>query len=349
MNVSKLFRIKEWLLTKLLFNLSFAFYIFYENSVHLARIALPVALICVYIISVGAFGYFINDTFDIRSDKAAGKENFSGRFSVFIRVLILIILAAAGILPCLFLQEAATDYLILVVIQLFLLMIYSAPPLRLKTNVFGPVADSLFSFVLPAVISIQITSHSFPLPDAGLLFTSCFFTWLSALGLRSIMIHQQKDFENDMLSGSKTFTKIIGIKTSEILSVAMAIIEVMAFVILMIIIGKVFWLWLLVSCSLFILTEVVIFNPKPLKNSAFYGLAGLLNIFYNYYILFAVCLALALETDGLYGIFIALFILVRFSGPLSVGLQKFYHRVLLWGYYKISGLFRRIRSFFSGR
>jgi 4-hydroxybenzoate polyprenyltransferase len=342
MNVSKLFRVKEWLLTKLLFNLSFVFYIFYYNSVHLVQVFEPVLLICLYIITIGAFGYFINDICDIKSDKAAGRENFSGRLPVFIRILLLMILAAGGILPFLFFPENFIIYFIIVVIQIFLLIIYSAPPLRLKTNVLGPIADSLFSFVLPAIISVHITIQFFSLPEIDLIFTALFLIWLSALGLRSILIHQQKDLDNDILGGDKTFTKNIGLKNSVTLSMIIMIIELIAFIVLVSIIGKDLWVWLLISLSLFILVEMLIYKPILYKNKDINNLSALINVYYNYYILIAVLLMLTVKTDCLYGILITIFIFIRLTEHVITIFRKFYHRVVLWIYYKCRGAIRKI-------
>jgi 1,4-dihydroxy-2-naphthoate octaprenyltransferase len=341
-NVSKLFRINEWLITKLLFNFSFAFYIFYYNSVHLVQVFEPILLICLYIITIGAFGYFINDICDIIPDKAAGRENFSGRLPVFIQTLLLVILATSGILPFLFFTENFFIYLIIVVIQIFLLVIYSVPPLRLKTNTLGPIADSLFSFVFPALISVHITIQFFSLPEIDTIFKAFFLTWLSALGLRSILIHQQKDLDNDILGGDKTFTKSIGLKTSVTLSVSIMIIELIAFIVLVSIIGKDLWVWLLISLSLFILVEMLIFKPNLYKNRDIINLSALINVYYNYYILIALLLMLTVKTDCLYGILITIFILIRLTGHVITILRKFYHRIVLWIYYKYRGARRKI-------
>jgi len=145
---------------------------------------------------LAALGYIINDFFDQVPDRLAGKSNFfdSKPLQSFVTTVLVLGLGSSAwsLLP---IKPATIGLLIL---EFVLLVIYSAPPFRLKNHISGVLVDALYSRVVP-VLTVLSLGDMLPLPS--LLLVSI---WMLLAGIRNIFLHQVNDMENDVLTNEKT-------------------------------------------------------------------------------------------------------------------------------------------------
>jgi len=156
---------------------------------------------------LAAIGYIINDFFDQAPDRISGKSNFFDQApikSLSITALALSLGTAAWLLLPL---EPSTISLLL--LEVVLLVIYSAPPFRLKNHAVGVLADALYSRVVP-VLTVLSLGDVLPLPS--LLLVSI---WMLLAGIRNILLHQISDVENDALANEQTAVLTIGIQRAK--------------------------------------------------------------------------------------------------------------------------------------
>ncbi len=157
-------------------------------------------------ISIAAFGYLINDFFDVDVDAIAGKKNALAAFSVPLRIVfvalpLIVGIAAWATMP---LPVGAT---ILFVLQIIALVIYSAPPFRLKNRgLAGIVADAFYGHINPVFITLTalIPGYSLKGPAVIILFVILFLA-VSFKGVRNILLHQIQDRKKDAVAGTTTF------------------------------------------------------------------------------------------------------------------------------------------------
>ncbi len=158
----------------------------------------------VVLVSVAAFGYTLNDYWDGDSDSRAGRVNAQGGLSRLSRRFLVGGPLVLGLGAWVGLDPSVSASLFLA-IQLFLLVAYSVPPLRLKERgLLGVVADALYGHVVPLAIVLLV----FP-PDltegSSPLWAGVLGVWALAKGLRNILLHQVEDRKRDRLSGVSTF------------------------------------------------------------------------------------------------------------------------------------------------
>jgi 4-hydroxybenzoate polyprenyltransferase len=198
------FRVKDWWWSKaaLLMGMIYLFAAWYHIS--LARFIPLSILSLITICGFASMGYLFNDLFDIKKDAAAGKSNFlAGKPVLFILLLFLV---SSGFVfgPWWFLPKDNFSYL-LIAAQIFLFIVYSVPPLRLKERgVAGIITDALYAHGLPPVLAAYTfalaAQHPFRISEIGMLFI-----WQTTSGIRNILLHQFDDLESDKISGSKNF------------------------------------------------------------------------------------------------------------------------------------------------
>jgi 1,4-dihydroxy-2-naphthoate octaprenyltransferase len=160
--------------------------------------------------ALAAYAHIINDTFDIRSDRLAGKPNRMARFSARTRAGLIACAALAGLVPWFWISLPASAAVLLGAIYVAP-WIYSAPPVRLKEHeVGGPLTDAANAFVLPSLFTIALFAPLGPAAGPEALLVISTLLWSAGRGIRSILIHQITDAANDRASGTWTLIARIG-------------------------------------------------------------------------------------------------------------------------------------------
>lgn len=154
-------------------------------------------------IGFAALGYFINEFFDKEYDARAGKLNKLAFLSPAFQLGIFCGTLCFAFLPWLGLPFDKTS-IGLVVAELVLFLIYSAPFPRWKENAYLSVlVDSAYAYVVPLLLSF----HTFSLianEQTWPAWLLCFIAMTFFMGGRNIIIHQIKDVIKDQRNGSKT-------------------------------------------------------------------------------------------------------------------------------------------------
>ena len=206
-NVSGLTRATEWWSYKIppLLGISYALLILTSPAREpLASLGL-IAAVMTSIIAVAAYGYVINDCFDIEPDRRAGKKNSMAGRSVAQRAGILLAILAIGWLPA-WLAGYSQLACIILAIDFLLPTIYSIPPIRLKErDVLGVLADASAAHLLPTLlIGSVLLGNLESYGGSAFLFLVAATVWYTLVGLRGIINHQLLDREADLASGVVT-------------------------------------------------------------------------------------------------------------------------------------------------
>lgn len=336
--ITELFRTKEWVFSKILFNTSivFAFFIIAgENPTDKFTIYISVI---VYILSVGALGYFINDVFDAKPDNISGKPNKSASLSISTKIAIFVILILSAGIPFWFLLPKIEYYLGFTSVQIFLFIVYSIPGLRLKKTFLGILCDAAYSYVLPAIIVLSICIISLNININPTYKSVVFIVWLSFIGIRSIINHQISDLKNDIKSGEITFVyklkrnqSVFVLKTITAIEVVMYFILVFSTPSFHLVMG--ISLGILLTLEIF---EILVFNTSPFNKTKFFFEA--LNRYYDYYIFMSFLILFALTINLLFAIIPIIYVLSRFHF-----FKWLYYKPVLWIYYKSKGAIDRLK------
>ena len=204
-NCERLIRWKEWNTSKL----SLAFLIFYYliivnknfTTTSLLSFSNFVALMCF----LASFGYMINDFSDREVDKKVGKQKVITKISPHVAQFILFSIFLLGILISFPFWKHNYVFLVLLIAIYMLSSSYSLPPLRFKEKQWmGIIVASITQRVLPAFLCfIAFNYFSWD----SLLFLLLYFT----VGIRGEMVHQIKDYKNDLKTNVKTLITSTGI------------------------------------------------------------------------------------------------------------------------------------------
>lgn len=169
-----------------------------------------VGLIILWMVGAASFGYFFNDVCDIKSDNSAGKKNNSTGLSGKTRFIIISGSLILATVPWLWITGEIFIWA-LVIVHLLLLVLYSAPPIRFKNNIFlGIICDALYSILVPllivffAVWDMAAQGNNYVLP---LIIIIC---WAFFKGIRNILLHQMNDRKNDRRAGQTSFVLRFG-------------------------------------------------------------------------------------------------------------------------------------------
>lgn len=184
--------------------------------------------------SIGTLGYLLNDISDEKADKEAGKTNVSADLSVIQKLVLSLVLAVIGFVPIAFYCPPTIP---LIVIEFLLLLLYAFPPVRLKEKGFlGLVIDSLYAYFLPSLILLTFLNSQF---FVDLFFWILLPTFGLFLGISNILNHQLEDYDNDIVTQTKTFatnnlkgaerTKLVAIVASIVIFVMATIIIIYKF------------------------------------------------------------------------------------------------------------------------
>lgn len=157
-----------------------------------------ILLIVLSYLLIGLGAYLLNDYFDVEADKNAGKTSTTDLLSPLVFKLTVVVSWLIGSSIIYFLSASAAFVLL---IQLFVLFIYSHPFVRLKEkSILGVLADALYAHVLPVIILFIL------IPEGIDYYKFALFIWFNFLvGIRDILLHQKADLVGDRLNGSSTF------------------------------------------------------------------------------------------------------------------------------------------------
>lgn len=159
----------------------------------------------VALISISVFGYLFNDLCDVKADSKAGKSNLLSSYSVTVRLMLVFIPLVLGCVAWYYVMAGVVAN-ILFALQILALVLYSAPPIRLKERgMAGIIADAFYGHINPVFITIfwmvTIDSNSIWLISLLLIVFVC----TTLKGIRNILLHQIDDRRADRNAGVKTF------------------------------------------------------------------------------------------------------------------------------------------------
>lgn len=171
--------------------------------------AIHILLFFVALVSVAAFGYLFNDWCDVSSDIASGKKNLLAKLPAIYRIMVVTAPLALGLWAWPFNYTYATFFFAL---QVIALVIYSAPPFRLKSKVWaGVCCDAFYAHVNPVVITLlYFNFFGTQFSAFQITFLSVLISVLSMKGVRNILLHQLSDRKNDFRAGISTAVLKIG-------------------------------------------------------------------------------------------------------------------------------------------
>lgn len=207
-------------------------------------------LLLVSIIGTAAFGYLLNNIFDLEEDMSAGRSNFTENISGLAKTVYVLIFLTMALAPWLLLPVAPLTFG-LFILQLVLLYAYSVPPLRLKQLVHaGVIIDALYNSVI-MVFALVFTIREYAeisLKNGNLILIVLFIV-LFVKGLRGILLHQLADRKNDRKAGVKTFVSCYGpLLTNNIVSKLLLPLEFSTLTILIVLLSGIIpgltWLYL---------------------------------------------------------------------------------------------------------
>jgi 4-hydroxybenzoate polyprenyltransferase len=189
------------------------------NSIYRNEIFIDFFTLLISYIFIGIAGFLLNDFFDAEPDRIARKNNITLKYKPIYVAIVIFILILSG-LALSSIISISIVYLLLV--QLALLIAYSVKYIRLKERGFwGILTDATYAHLIPEIILlILINKYS------NQIFVPVFFLLMSfSIGLRDILIHQLKDYENDKKSNTKTYVSSRPTKASsyiDMLNIAIA-------------------------------------------------------------------------------------------------------------------------------
>jgi 4-hydroxybenzoate polyprenyltransferase len=170
-----------------------------------------IATVAVVGLCAGAYGYLLNDIFDLDVDRRAGKPNRMAAFSPGQRFLFCALALGLGFAPVLFRATSKTTVSLLA-LEYLVLTVYSMPPFRLKgRGALGLLCDASGAHVVANLYVISVLADArTSTANAPVLSTAVFIllvcAWELCLGLTGILVHQVEDRENDLRSGIHTFS-----------------------------------------------------------------------------------------------------------------------------------------------
>jgi 4-hydroxybenzoate polyprenyltransferase len=181
-------------------NLFVLFYIGLRTSNYTDTFLIDIFVFILFSIFSTTYGYLINDYADIDLDKEHGKDNTfaddSKPKAIIISFFFLALSVIAG-MPFADNQDFALLWLIWILISTF----YSLPPIRLKER--GKIGLLFVVFAQRLVpILLVFTAFNFPFGwELAILAVYVFFR-----GASSDINHQLEDYENDLATGTSTYT-----------------------------------------------------------------------------------------------------------------------------------------------
>lgn len=220
-NVCKLIRWNEWNVSKLsLIFLVFYYLTYVTHSKGWYVIAIFFNL-AAFLCFLAVFGYVVNDYSDIAIDRAAGKKKIQFGISSAKIKLLLFGFCFGGIVISFPLWQKSFVIITLILVIYILTTFYSLPPIRFKERGwFGIIIASSTQRTLPILLCFAIFKRF----GADTIL----FALLSLIiGIRAMLVHQIKDYNNDIANGIKTLIVNWGIiKGTKFLFVYVILLEI---------------------------------------------------------------------------------------------------------------------------
>ncbi|MCX6199936.1 MAG: glycosyltransferase [Bacteroidetes bacterium] len=150
-----------------------------------------------------SLGYFLNDWADAEADRKASKQNKVATLHPSLKFLIVSVFTILALAPWVFFQHYIYS-ISLISAELILFITYSFSPFRLKAKtLIAPLADALYSHVIPAVLFVGIL-FLINQRSVDLVFISMLVIWKICSGIRYYLNHVALDRENDLVSNHST-------------------------------------------------------------------------------------------------------------------------------------------------
>ena len=248
------------------------FYSILQNSTPIETQYLQIACMIIMLCLLAIFGHMINDFSDKDVDRAAGKTRPIAIWPSYLSIVILTLLAAINCLIAYLIFDPLTVYL--TIFTILLGGFYSIKPLRFKEKGFaGWATAALAQRSLPIIIIFQAFNY-WDFAAVALIIVS------TIIGVRSIIVHQVTDLQNDLNSSVETVATLRGINhlkwlmvrvffPMEILFAATTIILMSSYYPALGIISTIYLLWILYDNK----------KGQPLNVMSY-------NVFHYYYNLF---------------------------------------------------------------
>ncbi|MBD2451337.1 tetratricopeptide repeat protein [Nostoc sp. FACHB-152] len=202
----KIIRASEWWLYKIAPLTAIAYAEIFLIKIPPLKSITTVLTCLLSIFSVGAYGYLINDIFDIEVDRKAAKSNAMAQFQPWQRFLFCLLFIATGFaVPIL--MKFGMLAIILLAINYLLPTLYSVPPLRLKERgIWGILSDAAGVHLIPTLFVATTFLHLSASPQTNAItFSVVAAIWAFFAGVRGILLHQLWDRDNDLNAGISTF------------------------------------------------------------------------------------------------------------------------------------------------
>jgi hypothetical protein len=170
------------------------------------------------IIGISGLGYLTNDIGDRKKDAIISKENATSNLSDKNLLILFFCFFCLTLLPWFYLFFNYIS-LILLSLEISLFFVYAFPPFRFKEKgILGLVTDALYAHTIPALLATFTFYKMNSVAKSDIVyFTITLIAWQFILGIRNIIFHQLKDYENDINSNTKTFVTNYGVKKSTFL------------------------------------------------------------------------------------------------------------------------------------
>lgn len=204
MNFFKHIRIATWWFKLPPFLVLIYLYFIKENIHDFRQEILLILFLLSGIITIAIFASLINNYYDQEDDAIAGKENKMTNLSKTQQYLTLGSIVLAGIFYSLFIFPNLYA-LVFYWLSWFCFYIYSCKQFRLKEKRYlGIIFDGLGSQFFPTLFIFSFLYKGDI--ENQLIWIISGSLWMTfAFGMRSLIIHQYDDYENDVKAGVSTF------------------------------------------------------------------------------------------------------------------------------------------------
>lgn len=238
MNIKKITRSDDWWGYKLSPLLAVAYATILIEKVNFIDIWRHILFLLSSIILGAAYVSVINDFTDIKQDLAAGKSNNMVNLPASIRWFVTFFCIAFGFTFAYFFYPDTLS-LLLYFMSWAAFSLYSIPPIRLKIRgIWGVFADACGAHLFTSCLIVSSVYFAIGRPINWGWFTAVSI-WSLSLGLRGILSHQFEDREKDIFTGVKTYASKVEPKSFKNKAIILLIIELCAFVIMLIIIKSI--------------------------------------------------------------------------------------------------------------
>jgi 4-hydroxybenzoate polyprenyltransferase len=200
-NLLSLIRAYEWV--DKLQQIFIAAFILIIYLPHPERYLIQIAIVGIYVIFLGSYGYVINSYEDRKQDAKVGKHPEALYFSCKQIKVILTFFAIPSLAIPLYFPDVKIK--VLGIVTFILVTLYSLKPVRLKERgIWGIFTAALTQRALPFLLFV------FLIPLSDLIVASFLLGWLSLTGIVVIMAHQLGDFESDKKARVNTWALKLG-------------------------------------------------------------------------------------------------------------------------------------------